>query len=188
MAPRGAAAASGAPDPAFKFILSVLKHSEQVKPDWNAVAKENGIAYARNATARFKTIIENNGLKFENGSITVPDGVGGGIGLATAGAGAGAVGNAADGGDDESKTPKSAKQTPRKRKASAEDGDDTTARGSAKKGSPKKKMKSEPFVKVEQDAGEAGEMALAKAACDAANADVKDASSVEQAIKSEDRA
>jgi hypothetical protein len=52
MAPKGArvgAAASGVDDPAFQFVLSVLKFSDIVRPDWNEVAKENGIAYGRNA-------------------------------------------------------------------------------------------------------------------------------------------
>ncbi len=48
-ASRVGAAASGVDDPAFKFVLSVLKNCESIKPDWNEVAKENGIAYGKNA-------------------------------------------------------------------------------------------------------------------------------------------
>ena len=33
----------------IKFLFSVLKNCNEVKPDWNAVAAENGIGYARNA-------------------------------------------------------------------------------------------------------------------------------------------
>ena len=33
----------------FKFLMSVLKHCEAIKPDWNLVARENGITHARNA-------------------------------------------------------------------------------------------------------------------------------------------
>lgn len=33
----------------IKFLFSVLKNCDEVKPDWNAVAAENGIGYARNA-------------------------------------------------------------------------------------------------------------------------------------------
>ena len=48
-AARVSAAASGVSDPHFQFVLSVLKHCESIKPDWNEVAKENGIAYGKNA-------------------------------------------------------------------------------------------------------------------------------------------
>lgn len=47
MAPK-AANPEGA-DPTSKFIFSVLKHCEQIKPDWDKVASENGIGYPRNA-------------------------------------------------------------------------------------------------------------------------------------------
>lgn len=36
-------------DPNFKFVFSVLKHCESVKPVWENVAKENGIGYGKNA-------------------------------------------------------------------------------------------------------------------------------------------
>ena len=52
MAPKASrvgAAASGVSDPAFQFVLSVVKNLETCKPDWNEVAKENGIAYGKNA-------------------------------------------------------------------------------------------------------------------------------------------
>jgi hypothetical protein len=50
MAPRVAAVNSGdASDAGFKFIFSVLKHTEQLKVGWTEVAKENGIRYDRNA-------------------------------------------------------------------------------------------------------------------------------------------
>lgn len=51
MAPKAgkASAKSEGGDPAFNFIFSVLKNCETVKPDWNKVAAENGIAYGKNA-------------------------------------------------------------------------------------------------------------------------------------------
>jgi hypothetical protein len=33
----------------LKYILSVLKACETMKPDWHQVAADNGIGYARNA-------------------------------------------------------------------------------------------------------------------------------------------
>lgn len=52
MAPKASKASTkseGGGDPAFNFIFSVLKNCEAVKPDWNKVATENGIAYGKNA-------------------------------------------------------------------------------------------------------------------------------------------
>jgi hypothetical protein len=46
---RVGSAAAGVGDPAFKFVFSVLKHCEMIKPDWERVADENGIAYGKNA-------------------------------------------------------------------------------------------------------------------------------------------
>jgi hypothetical protein len=40
---------TGGIDPNFKFLMSVLKNCEAIKPDWEVVAAENGISYARNA-------------------------------------------------------------------------------------------------------------------------------------------
>lgn len=37
------------PDPQLQFLFSALKHSESLKINWDEVAKENGIGYARNA-------------------------------------------------------------------------------------------------------------------------------------------
>ncbi|OAL35526.1 hypothetical protein AYO20_05145 [Fonsecaea nubica] len=151
MAPRVGATASGVGDPAFRFLLSVLKHCDQVKTDWNEVAKENGIAYARNASARFKSIIEQNGLKFENGAIIIPeDAEDGGVAAA-------AKASPTLQGDNEPNTPKRAKKTAtRKRKADAVDDDDATAAlaaGGAKKGGgTKKKTQKASMVKVEEDA------------------------------------
>ena len=48
-AARASAASSGVDHPAFNFVFSVLKNCESIKPDWGAVAAENGIAYGRNA-------------------------------------------------------------------------------------------------------------------------------------------
>ncbi|OQV05851.1 hypothetical protein CLAIMM_10513 [Cladophialophora immunda] len=162
MAPRVGAAASGVGDTAFRFVLSVLKHCEQVKADWNEVAKENGIAYARNASARFKSILEQHGLRFENGAITILKDVGTGVTAAKPCPTAN--------GDGESKPPKRAKyaaattSTSRKRKLSTADPDESAASApmGSKRVGVKKKMKSESLVKAEEDAEEDSQVAPAK--------------------------
>ncbi|KIW75980.1 hypothetical protein Z517_10725 [Fonsecaea pedrosoi CBS 271.37] len=170
MAPRVGATASGVGDPAFRFLLSVLKHCEQVKPDWNEVAKENGIAWARNASARFKSIIEQNGLKFENGSILIPeDAEDGGVIAATK-----ASPTLQE--DNEPNTPRRAKKTAtRKRKADAAGADDdddddeekaAPAAGGAKKGGGTKKKPQKSMVKVEEDADADGDQQSAPAVKD----------------------
>ena len=54
---RVGATASGIDNPAFQFVFSVLKHCESIKPDWSAVATENGIAYGKNAYVFFIVIV-----------------------------------------------------------------------------------------------------------------------------------
>lgn len=49
MPPKSAPAAGAMPDPQLQFLFSALKHSESLKINWDEVAKENGIGYARNA-------------------------------------------------------------------------------------------------------------------------------------------
>jgi hypothetical protein len=48
MAPKASSAAE-ATELRFKFVFSVLKNLETVKPDWEKVAEENGIGYGKNA-------------------------------------------------------------------------------------------------------------------------------------------
>ncbi|KIW16641.1 hypothetical protein PV08_03829 [Exophiala spinifera] len=69
MAPKPAPADPAAPDPQLQFIFSALKHSESLKINWEEVAKENGIGYARNAASKFKNFVEKQGLKYENNAI-----------------------------------------------------------------------------------------------------------------------
>ncbi len=49
MPPKAGSTGGEAGDPRFKFVFSVLKNLEQVKPDWEKVAEENGIGYGKNA-------------------------------------------------------------------------------------------------------------------------------------------
>jgi hypothetical protein len=48
MAPKASSSAE-AIELRFKFVFSVLKNLETVKPDWEKVAEENGIGYGKNA-------------------------------------------------------------------------------------------------------------------------------------------
>ncbi|KAL2405696.1 hypothetical protein ABEF95_002671 [Exophiala dermatitidis] len=123
-----AVSANGDGDPNFKFVFSVLKHCDSIKPNWEQVARENGIGYARNAASKFKDILKKHGLRFENNSIIDPEYPRTGY----------------DDVDEAPKTPKRAKAaTPRKRK-SADDG--TPVIG--------KKKKSAPLVSKAEDDSE----------------------------------
>ncbi|KEF61215.1 uncharacterized protein A1O9_02780 [Exophiala aquamarina CBS 119918] len=128
-------------DPTFKFVFSVLKHCEQVKPAWENVAKENGFGYARNAQAKFKGIVEKHGFKLEGGRIMGP----GEDDVATP---AGKIaGSTSVKTPKTPKTPKSA-ATAGKRKASEMTGD-VAAETPTKSAAKKKKAAPEREVKVE---------------------------------------
>ncbi|KAJ9603822.1 hypothetical protein H2200_012008 [Cladophialophora chaetospira] len=139
-AARVGATTSGVDNPAFQFVLSVLKHCEAIKPDWNEVAKENGIAYGKNATARFKSIVANHGLNYADGKLTSPGDVDAGTAMAVASPNG--AGNA---------TPKTPKSRGKKRKA--DDGDVVDGETPSKKTSAKKGKKSQSVVKEEDEAG-----------------------------------
>ncbi|EXJ79992.1 hypothetical protein A1O3_08278 [Capronia epimyces CBS 606.96] len=127
--------ASGEADPAFKFVFSVLKHCESIKPNWEEVAKENGIGYARNASSKFKDIVKKHGLEFKGNTICDP------------------ADGGAEGAADEAKTPKKAKAaTPRKRKS--EDDSDMTPNSTGKQ------KKSAPFMAIEVKSEDDKEAAL----------------------------
>jgi hypothetical protein len=49
MPPKTAAAVDSLDAASVKFILSALKSCSEFAPDWNAVAKEHDIKYAKNA-------------------------------------------------------------------------------------------------------------------------------------------
>ncbi|KIX10113.1 uncharacterized protein Z518_01194 [Rhinocladiella mackenziei CBS 650.93] len=131
MAPRAASVSTTGDgvDPTLKFVFSTLKHVEQIKVNWEEVAKDNGIGYARNAASKFKDILKKHGMKFESGVIS-------GLGDASP-TPKGSDGCAESG---ESKTAKGMKKpSPRKRKATGHDGDEvedmtaTTPKSAAKK-------------------------------------------------------
>ncbi|KAJ9634108.1 hypothetical protein H2204_006439 [Knufia peltigerae] len=74
MPPKSVPAAGAMPDPQLQFLFSALKHSESLKINWDEVAKENGIGYARNAATKFKNFVAKQGFKYENNSISPADG------------------------------------------------------------------------------------------------------------------
>ncbi|EXJ83813.1 hypothetical protein A1O1_07440 [Capronia coronata CBS 617.96] len=129
MPPKTSTAAGGgdATDASFKFVFSVLKHCETIKPNWDEVAKENGIGYARNASSKFKDIVKKHGLEFKNGVILDPADP--------------TLGGPAS---DTTPTKRAKATTPRKRKS--EDSGSNTPKSSGKK------KKSAPiFVKEEEE-------------------------------------
>ncbi|EHY56823.1 hypothetical protein ABEF92_000851 [Exophiala dermatitidis] len=142
-----AVSANGDGDPNFKFVFTVLKHCESIKPNWEQVARENGIGYARNAASKFKDVVKKHGLRFENNRINDPE-------------------TPRIGYDDEEvapKTPKRAKAaTPRKRKS---EDDGTLVIGKKKKSAPlvaKAEDESEEEVKREDQDDKKAVFALVK--------------------------
>ncbi|KIW51537.1 hypothetical protein PV05_10247 [Exophiala xenobiotica] len=69
MPPKAGSTGGEAGDPRFKFVFSVLKNLEQVKPDWEKVAEENGIGYGKNAATKFKGIAKDLGYNYEKNTI-----------------------------------------------------------------------------------------------------------------------
>ncbi|KAK4947933.1 hypothetical protein LTR10_013441 [Elasticomyces elasticus] len=74
MPPKATKPAGGdGPDPKFAFVWSVLRHAGELNVDWNGVAEDNGIGYARNASSKFKDIVKKQGFKFEGNKICLLD-------------------------------------------------------------------------------------------------------------------
>lgn len=96
MAPKAKPESSGV-DSNFSFLFSILKNMEEIKPDWNTVASENGIGYARNvwvvsffhiwweyleklfgtltfhSQSKFSNLAKKYGFKFTNGKLEALD-------------------------------------------------------------------------------------------------------------------
>ncbi|KAK7894097.1 hypothetical protein LTR67_006799 [Exophiala xenobiotica] len=97
MAPKASSAAE-ATELRFKFVFSVLKNLETVKPDWEKVAEENGIGYGKNAATKFKGIAKDLGYNYEKNTIRPL-------------------------GDTDTKTPASAKSTTSRKRKTKDDGE-----------------------------------------------------------------
>ncbi|EXJ65324.1 hypothetical protein A1O7_01665 [Cladophialophora yegresii CBS 114405] len=65
------------------FVMRVLKHTEMAKPDWKAVAAEEGISRADNAQQKFRNTVKSLGYAFVNDQIVDLNDNPGGSGGAT---------------------------------------------------------------------------------------------------------
>ncbi|ETI29297.1 hypothetical protein G647_01750 [Cladophialophora carrionii CBS 160.54] len=67
------------------FVMRVLKHTEMSKPNWKAIAAEEGISRSDNAQQKFRKTVESLGYAFVNDQIVdLKDGEGGAGGASAA--------------------------------------------------------------------------------------------------------
>ncbi|KAK5459491.1 hypothetical protein LTS15_003619 [Exophiala xenobiotica] len=117
MAPKASSSAE-ATELRFKFVFSVLKNLETVKPDWEKVAEENGIGYGKNAATKFRGIAKDLGYNYEKNTIRPL-------------------------GDTEIKTPAAAKSTTSRKRKTKDDGESEAKTPTKRKQSNPVKVKDE---------------------------------------------
>ncbi|KAK4941994.1 hypothetical protein LTR10_018175 [Elasticomyces elasticus] len=60
----------------LSYVLNVLMHTEMPKPDYHAVAQDNGITSANNAQKKFRAIVKSAGYDLVDGRIVSDSGNG----------------------------------------------------------------------------------------------------------------